>query len=226
MSTKTRSFTRLTAGDVMSRDVIRFPENMPLREAAQILVQKQISGAPVVDAAGKCVGVLSLADFASQFPQEKPTRPVSRELPLPCVYLNKQQDPYGREVFLCTLSPSACPFQIKEKGPDGKERTICSQPRCVFTDWQLVTVEELPTDVVCRYMTKDPVTANIATSLRHLARRMIDAHIHRIVVVDQQQRPVGVVSSTDIMAAVAYASGGMVAHPPTGTTPKGFPVAN
>jgi len=34
---------------------------------------------------------------------------------------------------------------------------------------------------------------------------MIDAHIHRVIVVDEQQRPVGVVSSTDILSAVAYA---------------------
>jgi CBS domain-containing protein len=34
---------------------------------------------------------------------------------------------------------------------------------------------------------------------------MIDAHIHRIVVVDEGQRPIGVVTGTDILAAVAYA---------------------
>jgi predicted transcriptional regulator len=35
-----------------------------------------------------------------------------------------------------------------------------------------------------------------------LARMMLDAHIHRVIVVDEQNRPVGVVSSTDILAAV------------------------
>ena len=34
---------------------------------------------------------------------------------------------------------------------------------------------------------------------------MIDAHIHRIIIVDQHQHPIGIVSSTDILAAVARA---------------------
>ena len=36
---------------------------------------------------------------------------------------------------------------------------------------------------------------------------MIDAHIHRVIVVDEDRIPVGVVSSTDILAALAYAEG-------------------
>ncbi len=34
---------------------------------------------------------------------------------------------------------------------------------------------------------------------------MIDAHIHRVIVVDKDERPIGIVSSTDILAAVAHA---------------------
>jgi CBS domain-containing protein len=36
-----------------------------------------------------------------------------------------------------------------------------------------------------------------------LARAMLDAHIHRVIVVDELQRPIGIVSTTDILAAVA-----------------------
>jgi CBS domain-containing protein len=32
---------------------------------------------------------------------------------------------------------------------------------------------------------------------------MINAHIHRVVILDRQQRPVGIVTSSDILAAVA-----------------------
>jgi CBS-domain-containing membrane protein len=32
---------------------------------------------------------------------------------------------------------------------------------------------------------------------------MRDGHIHRIVIVDERRRPVGVVSGTDVLAAVA-----------------------
>jgi CBS domain-containing protein len=57
-------------------------------------------------------------------------------------------------------------------------------------------------DEVGRHMTADPVTAAPDTPLTDLARMMIDAHIHRVIVVDETQRPVGVVSSTDVLAAV------------------------
>jgi predicted transcriptional regulator len=35
---------------------------------------------------------------------------------------------------------------------------------------------------------------------------MLDAHIHRLIVVDEAGAPVGVISSTDILSAVAYAN--------------------
>jgi CBS-domain-containing membrane protein len=33
---------------------------------------------------------------------------------------------------------------------------------------------------------------------------MLDAPIHRVLVVDERGRPVGIVSSTDVLAAVAH----------------------
>jgi CBS domain-containing protein len=53
-------------------------------------------------------------------------------------------------------------------------------------------------------MTPDPVTAQPTTSIGVLARMMIDAHIHRVIIVDVERRPVGVVSSTDLLATLAY----------------------
>jgi predicted transcriptional regulator len=34
---------------------------------------------------------------------------------------------------------------------------------------------------------------------------MIEAHIHRVIVVDERDQPIGIVSSTDILGAVAQA---------------------
>ena len=45
----------LTADALMTRDVVRLPEEMPLRDAARLLLQNQIGGAPVVDKKGTCV---------------------------------------------------------------------------------------------------------------------------------------------------------------------------
>jgi predicted transcriptional regulator len=35
---------------------------------------------------------------------------------------------------------------------------------------------------------------------------MVDAHIHRLIVAEDDHRPLGIVSSTDVLAAVARAA--------------------
>ena len=45
--------------------------------------------------------------------------------------------------------------------------------------------------------------APASTPLVRLAQMMLDAHVHRVIVVDNEQKPVGIVSSIDILAAVA-----------------------
>ena len=83
--------------------------------------------------------------------------------------------------------------------------------RCICSDWQVMEMHDLPADEVRDHMTADPVTAHAATPVGELARLMLDAHIHRIIVVDGAGRPVGVVSSTDLIAAVAQTE---AARPP------------
>ena len=52
-------------------------------------------------------------------------------------------------------------------------------------------------------MTADPVVAVAGAGIGTLAQMMLDARIHRIVVVDHNEHPIGIVSSTDVLAAVA-----------------------
>lgn len=158
MLTTTKPFLALTAADLMTQEVVMIPKEMSLRCAAHLLAQHNITGAPVVDARGRCVGVLSATDFMRWAEEDKPATPE-----------------------LCVSSANIC------------------------SDWQVVDLEEIPTDEVSTYMTPDPVTIAPTTSIVQIARQMLDAHIHRVVVVDKQDRPIGVVSSTDILAAVAYA---------------------
>jgi CBS-domain-containing membrane protein len=153
----TKPLTELTAMDVMSRNVITVPQTMPLQEAARLLAREQISGAPVVDDAGHCVGILSATDFL-----------------------------HWAEGGAAAVKHAAEP--------------------CYFADWQVIDLETLPRDQVRYHMSVDLVVAQPDLSIIDLARRMLDAHIHRIVVLDGSRHPVGVVSSTDILAAVAYAA--------------------
>ena len=208
MRAKSKPLQALTADDLMKPDVVRLPEEMPLRDAARLLLRNQIGGAPVVDGQGKCVGVFSAIDFLRLSEvRADATRPTAPPLPITCSFQRKHRTSDGKEVTLCTLPPGVCPIQVKQEGPGGETLIVCSQPHCVLVDWQVVDVEKLPTDEVRRFMTPDPVTARPATSIRILARMMIDAHIHRVIVVDEERRPIGVVSSTDLLAAMAYSDG-------------------
>ncbi len=153
-----KSLHQLVAADLMSRDLLLIPEDMPAQEAARTLVRKQISGAPVVDCRRVLVGVVSCADF------------------------------------------------VREMTKTGRETLECENKECVYSDWQVVDIDTLTTDSVRQCMTTDPVTADVNTPIAELARMMVDAHVHRIIIVDSNYSPCGIVSTTDILAAVSRLS--------------------
>lgn len=161
MVTFSKSLLTLTAADLMKRPVVTIPQEMSLHAAAQLLKREHISGAPVVNTEGRCVGVLSASDFLSWAEKGGKTDPVH-----------------------CATHPEVC------------------------SEWQVIDIEVLPRDEVKYHMSTDVVTTAAATPIAQVARQMLDAHIHRMFVVDSYRRPIGVVSSTDIMAAVAYADSG------------------
>lgn len=72
--------------DVMSRDVLSVPRQMPLKELAELLTERRISGVPVVDD-DRVVGVVSEADVL----MKQVGRPISRRRPLEWIF-GEQQD--------------------------------------------------------------------------------------------------------------------------------------
>ena len=54
----------ITAGDLMNPEVLTVDETMTVRELARFLTDNQITGAPVEDAGGKLIGVVSVVDIA------------------------------------------------------------------------------------------------------------------------------------------------------------------
>jgi len=142
------------AADLMSHTIVLVPREMSLPGAAHLLAQARVSGAPVVDENGRCIGVLSTTDFLHYAEKGK----------LPC---------------------------------HAKSHSVYS--------WQIVENEEHAEETVEDYMNTDPVCVSPGTPIGEIAHMMIDAHIHRVIVVDERNHPVGIVSSTDILAAVAHA---------------------
>ena len=53
----------MTVRDVMTTAVVVVKESTPIKDVAQVLIDHGISGVPVVDDAGVCVGVVHLHDL-------------------------------------------------------------------------------------------------------------------------------------------------------------------
>jgi CBS-domain-containing membrane protein len=147
-----KSLLALTAADLMISPVVTIPEGTSLRDAARLLSRSNITGAPVVDAAGRCLGVLSSSDFVTRAREE------------------------GEEVSF--IAP-----------------------------WgEVISVEDSPDSEIRHYMTVQPVTVLPTTPIGELAQKMVDAHIHRVLVAGEHNRACGIVTSIDVVAAVARAA--------------------
>jgi CBS-domain-containing membrane protein len=108
----------------------------------------------------------------------------------------------------CVGVLSATDFVHWAEKKEGAAKETAPPPACFCSEWQVSDVKALPEGAVARYMTADPVLVAPTTTIGELARSMLNAHIHRLIVTDARKRPVGVVSSTDILAAVARAQPG------------------
>jgi CBS domain-containing protein len=159
-SAATKPFLSLTAADLMTAPVTTIPHDLSLREAAHLLSQSHISGAPVVDPEGKCIGVLSSSDFVTW---------------------------------------------VDKEGQTGQGGTVT---RFIAPWGEWINVEDDPDREIRHYMTAQPVTVTPKTPIGQLAQMMVDAHIHRILVVIDGDQPCGIVTSTDILAVVAQAARG------------------
>ncbi len=201
MITSSQPIAELTAADLMSGDLLLLTEEMSLREAARRFVRRRISGAPVVNAERRLIGVLSASDFVRL--ANKVTGGVkAAEAPLSCQFQRELKD--GDRAFtVCTLPMGACSAQKPWTDSAGQQHMICAEPHCVFVDWQDVEVDSLPAEVVGRFMTRDLVTAEASTPVSELARMMVKAHVHRVIIVNSDHEPVGIVTTMDMLGAIA-----------------------
>src|SRR5687767_6512105 len=158
MVTATKPLLARIAADLMTEALVVLPREMSLQAAAHLLASHQISGAPVVDDEGVCVGVLSAVDFV----------------------------------------------HLVEQGRPGALRG-CSAGCDYSAAWQMDEPQAFGEYTVADFMTANPVTVSPAVRITELARKMVDAHIHRVIVVDELHHPIGIVSSTDLLAALATA---------------------
>ena len=197
----TKPLLRLTAEHLMRRDGVTIPRQMPMREAAQLLRRAKATSAPVVDELGRRVGVLSVSDLL-RWAEEGGSGAEYGHVPS-CYYQTKGLVPGSPEVVTCTLAEGSCALQVMQPTSGGRRVALCRDPHCFCSESQLGG-ESASGGESGRYMTADHVTAGLSTPLPELARKMIDAHTHRIHIIDDDGRPVGVVFGTDLLALLSW----------------------
>jgi CBS domain-containing protein len=144
----------LTAADLMTTPVRTIPEETSLREAAYLFTREKISGAPVVDREGRCIGVLSSSDFVT----------------------------WARQ--------------------DGKDKVVH-----FIAPWgEMIDIDDSPDNEIRHYMTAQPIAVKPTARVGELAQTMAAGHIHRVLVLADQDQCQGIVTSTDILAAMARAA--------------------
>ena len=127
--------SELTAGDLMTIDPVVVVVDAPIEDAERLLLDRGVSGLPVVDHDGSLLGVVSQTDF---------------------MHLG---DPDVRAL-------------IHQKASGLRVGEVMSRP---------------------------PVTVDVATPLAEAARKMVAERVHRVVVVDDHTRPLGVLSAMDFV---------------------------
>lgn len=135
--------------DVMHRNAITVRPDTTLRELARVFIDNHISGAPVVDRAGKLLGVVSQTDLVRRDREAKPAAEASG------FYHSGEREVYGRG------------FQIED--PDFTRVEDVMTPAVFSTD------EGAPVEDVARLMlqkhihrvvvTKDGKLSGIVTSM-------------------------------------------------------------
>jgi len=154
-----RNLLAMTAKDLMTVPVMTIPPDISIQEAARLFSDSHITGAPVVDSNGRCLGVLSSSDFV-------------------------------------TMAKKGA------KNVEGGEKVTC-----FIAPWgEMIDIENSPEGEIRQYMTTQPVSVAPETPIGEIAQMMVEAHIHRVMVAVDQDRPVGIVTSIDILAAIGRAT--------------------
>ncbi len=173
----------LTVRDIMTQDVITIPPEASVRDAMRLLLERGVSGLPVV-AGRRIVGVVSatdLLDFAASLPDL-------------VIDVDAPEKLGPAEVWEDGAEPPAAYFS--EMWPEASAELETRFAATEHPEWDVLeehTVAEVMNRAVCAL----PPTASVPAAADYMRR----AGIHRILVMEGEQL-LGIVSAKDITRAV------------------------
>lgn len=215
---------QLQVRDIMQPDIVTVEPSMTLRQLARLLTSMHISGAPVVDAAGEVIGVISMTDLvtATLRPDPAPAREMRR------VQVEEAADgdpaaagaggraarqegeaAQGLGSPEPTVQPPARPAaqEVPVRRPPGEVRD--RRWNVWFQDlWEERSVlEGVLLDRAADYLTVEDVMTPLVyviretESLTELVDLMDQARIHRVLVTDGESI-VGIVTTMDLIRVI------------------------
>lgn len=165
--------------DLMQRDVVAVAPDLTLRELVELFAEQEVSGAPVISG-GKVVGVVSTTDIYDLREDVGGLTPSGGTLGE--VAARRSGEPTG--LFADEWEPSDVDAQAWLRATRDE-------------DWDV-----LDAYTVAEIMTRDVVSQPSNTTVKKAARYMLEAGIHRVLVIDRGVLQ-GIVTTTDIVRAVA-----------------------
>lgn len=137
------------ARDIMTRDVVTVTPQTNVSEVRHIMISRGLSGFPVVDAAGRVIGVISESDI---------------------IFSEIHQEPHLVDMLVNVIHPSD-------------------------------RAKNAPGETVAEIMTCPAITTGEDATLRDLSQLLLDKRIKRVIIVDAEERPAGLVSRIDLVTA-------------------------
>lgn len=152
-----------TARDVMNSEILTVTEEMTVHELATYLTDHEISGAPVEDADGRLVGVVSTTDVARSAFESGSAE-------------DTDEHPFFHSWASASLdADDMADLHVEEEG---------------------MLVRDIMTPTVFAVEADAPVS--------HVARSMLDGHLHRLLVIEGR-KVVGIISTSDLLRLLADA---------------------
>ncbi len=176
----------LTVKDLMNPDVVTVRPEDSARTLARVLADSEISGAPVVDAANRVVGVVSSTDLVRLAADEADVNLTAVSLRAD---LDRTPDPDADPDD--SVEADAWGFFLPEDSPFVGTELLDQVPESSF---DTVAVSDLMTPVTFSVLPGMPVA--------ELCEYLVRGRIHRALVVENDEL-VGIVTSQDVLRAVA-----------------------
>jgi len=115
----------LSAKDIMTRKLITVSPETEITQAARLLLENRINGVPVVDEAGRLVGILCQSDLISQ----------QKKMPIPSLFTfldgyislasTKQIEKQARKIAAITVAHAMTPDPVVV-GPETSIQTVAA----------------------------------------------------------------------------------------------------